>query len=365
MFRDLYFDNPKFAYLLLLLFLILYLMRSLTLYRKRQLELYASPPHWPLLIYPRSRRLTTAKNILWALVWVCGCFALMGPKGNLHYRSVEEAAVSAIPKRIPHDVIFVVDTSGSMGVADLPNGETRLNKAKELMREILNLLDGQNVSVYALTSELISLVPSTTDYLFTRLVIDQLHLNEGDIGGTNFTKSLETLKNKLFSTPSSKLRTIILLSDGGDNQVEQLEGEAKLQAIKKIASMIPNPEEHHLRLFTIGIGSENGGVVPNVTFNKKPVTSKLQADLLKELANVERGQYLEAENKNTGELLNLLFTKINQEPRYEENLSLNREVMTAKASDILYDLYFQLPLGLAFVFLILSTRLPDTLPRRL
>lgn len=365
MFRDLYFDNPKFAYLLLLLVLLIFLMRSLALYRQRQLELYAAPQHWNKLVYPRSRVLTYAKNISWAIVWVCACFALMGPKGNLHYLSVEEAAISTVPKRIPHDVIFVVDTSGSMGTTDLPNGQSRLTKAKELMREILNQLDGQNVSLFSLTSELVPLVPSTTDYLFTRLVIDQLHLNESDIGGTNFTTSLEMLRDKIFSTPTSKLRTVILLSDGGDNQVEQLEGQAKLQAIQKIAATIPNPEQQHLRLYTIGIGSKSGGIVPNATFHNKPVTSKLQTELLKELAKDERGHYLETEDKNTGELLYLLMSKLNQDPRYEEHLSFNREVLTAKASDILYDLYYQIPLGLAFLFLLLAYRLPDTTPKQL
>lgn len=364
MFTDFYFDSPHAGYLLLLLGIIIFFIKILDNYRKTSINTYISSTHQGLLLLPRSPLLQLIKNGLIGLTWIFACLALMGPKGNLQYQSVQ-GQPSSLPQRVPHEVILMPDTSASMGVADMPNGLTRLARAKEIMREIISQLDGQDVSLYAFTSELTPLVPATTDYIFTRLVINELELNEGDVGGTNFTNAIETLMKTVLTPPTTKLFTVILLSDGGDNQVEELKGTAREEAVKKIISIIPNAEELHLRLFTIGIGSEKGTTVPNVTWQGGNVTSKLEPELLKRLAQAERGEYLSASEMNSWDLLTPLFAKMNQDSRYETSKTTARQVVAAQESDMIFDLYFQIPLGLALLCLLLQRLIPDTVEQRL
>ncbi len=371
--RDIHYDFPQAVYLLLLLIPLLFLYGWLFYYRQQSTKAYASSSILPQLLKRRSFFFSILKAFALSFAWILACIAFMGPKGNLQYQLISHAnqkrnihtqtqAHSQLPHQT-HEVIFLIDASASMSVSDARHHRTRLIAAKEIVEQIISQLIGQTIALDAFTSELTPLVPPTLDYLFVRLVLQQLGINEGDVGGTDLAKVLETLKEKILSTPFSKLYTIILLSDGGDNRIEKLQGQAKEEAIQKVLHIIPNPTELNLRIFTIGMGSKEGGTVPSVTFNGQPIHSRLEEEILKSLAHQERGTYYEA---NAWPAWNLAQDLINQmkenSPDAEGGESaavLERKVVPAKQEEISYDFYYQLPLGLAILFLLLYFILPD------
>lgn len=359
--RDLSFDFPLALYLFVFVGPLLFLMSWLAKDRRQRLQTYASSKNSPQLIYARSPFLTWIKNGAWCLAWIGACLALMGPKGNIQYTSLASSSTQ-FPSSLPSEVIFLVDVSTSMAVADA-NGRTRLEEAQTIMDELISQLSGQNVALDAFTSELIPLVPPTLDYLFTRLMIKNLQINEGGVGETDFKAVLKSLKEKIFSESTSKLYTWIVLSDGGDNQIEPLQGTARQQAIQNLVELLPNPSDFNLQVFTIGVGSKKGGEVPGVIVQGKPVYSKLEEDLLQALANRGAGVYLEASQYTSWDLAHDLVKRIDQRAiadKLRSQSASNRQISPIKEEEITYDLYFQIPLAIAIAALCLTFILPDT-----
>lgn len=362
--RDILFNLPQAGFLLLLLLPFLYGQFTLRYYRQRQQQKYASLMLLSRLLTPRSSSLTYTKIAGWTLVWVLICVALMEPFGNVRYSSLGAYSPSspthATPHIVPHEVIFLVDTSASMRVPDGPEGEIRLEEAKVIMEDIIRQLRGQTISLYAFTSELSAVVPSTVDYLFTRLSIKELHINEGDVGGTRLAPVLAALQQQAFPEPSPKRYTVIMLTDGGDTQLEALKGTAQEQERQAILNAIPNPQQLHVRLFTIGLGSLTPQPIPNVTFEGKPVLSKLEPDILKQLAAQERGLYYMAQEWTSWDLAQEFIAQMGEEELIEQQkFQQERQVAVIKKDDILVDLYYQIPLGLALLFYLLNFLLPD------
>ncbi len=365
--RDIILGFPQAAYLLILLIPALVLQVSLFLYRRKQLSSFAYKAILPKLLTPRSHLFTICKIAASMLILVLICLSLMDPQGNLHYLPSSAASKESQPlnfaKRYrPHEVVLLIDTSASMSVIDTPQGQTRLDQAKDIMDGVVANLSGQTVSLYTFTSVLTPLVPQTNDYLFTRLMIRGLTINQGDIGGTNFTKSLTQLKEKIFSSPEQKLYTLILFSDGGDQEVELTQGAAKKKVIAHILNILPNPNDFHFRLYTVGVGSETPSVVPHVAYEGKPVYSKIEPLLLEQLAKRNNGIYYSAHLWTDWELAQELKKQIidmTLAQQTEPVDSLERKVSTAKQEDMLSDLYYQIPLGLAIILLLTYLILPD------
>lgn len=367
------FPNAALLFLLVLPFILLWI--AYLHYRHKQLTAYTSPALLDRLAILRSPFLMKIKVLLLGLSFMFAVAALMGPIGHLHYRQdpalsspSSKTQDSALPQRQTHDVIFLVDTSASMGVQDATAGRSRLDEAKIIIDEIISQLKGDNVALAAFTSTLTPLVPSTMDYLFTRLILKNVQINEGAIGGTDLTKTLQKLQQDYLLPTNHKYYTVILVSDGGDNKIEKLEGLARQTAIKELLTVIPNPQELNLRLFTIGVGSSKGGIVPRVLSQGHSVESTLEPEILQQLASAERGLYYEASRTSTWTLIQNLLEKIKQDPLYRDKNSaestMTRTIITAQDSELLYTSYFQLPLGLSLLCLLFFFLIPDVVSKQ-
>lgn len=362
--RDFTFYHPYAALFLLFIIPILCMQFYLYRYRLQKIQSFADPTLLKTLLIGRSRLYTLCKTLGWSLLWIFACLALMDPIGNLRYRRLasaqpQEETVST-PRFRPHEVIFLVDTSASMSVPDGPLGQTRLDHAKEIMDDVVRQLKGPTVALEALTSVLTPIVPPTLDYLFVRIMIRSLHYDEGAVGGTLFKPVLTTFVKDNLSAPSDKLYSVVILSDGGDNTMEGLTGEERTKTMNEMANLFPNPEEYHLRVFTVGLGSATPQKIPNTTYEGKEVTSALQADLLQAIANRNRGQYFNGQDEISWNLSQALVEKIEQDPPLEQKgEQTERKVVAANPEDIIYDLYFQIPLGIAIVTLLMILILPD------
>lgn len=354
------FDFPYAGFFLLGVIPLLYAQVALKYYRRRQQHVYTSSTLLSRLLIPRSSGLTYTKIIGWTLVWILTCLALMEPFGHKRYSPVVNRSSSPLTlqtQSISHQVIFLVDISASMGVSDGINGETRLEEAQNIIEDVIRQLHGQTVSVNAFTSELIPIVPPTLDYIFTRLAIKDLHINEG---GTRFVPVLSALKKEAFPEISSNYYTMIMLTDGGDTQLEALKGEAQEREKQAILAAIPNPQQLHVRLLTVGLGALQPQPIPHVTFDNQQVLSKLEEGILKQLAAQQRGLYYKAQEWSSWDLARELVTQIDHTVVESHGASPERQVIALKKEDVIVDLYYQIPLGLALLFYFLNLLLPDT-----
>jgi Ca-activated chloride channel family protein len=365
--RNLIFEFPQAIFFLFLVLPLLFLQIYLLKYRQKKTEAFTSHKASSNLLIPRSHFFSWIKIVCLCLGWVLACLAWMDPQGNFRYLSFTGQSSTQnnkhLTKRDPsHEIVLLVDTSASMDVKDDPNKPTRLEQSKDIMDDLVASLTGQTLSLYAFTSVLTPLVPETHDYLFTRMMIKSLSINEGDVEGTNFETSLISLKEKLFQAPQNKLFTLILFSDGGDKQVETSQGIEKEQHIKKISTILPDANDYHIQFFTVGMGSNQPQIIPNVTFEGKSVYSKLEPLLLEQLAKQEHGKYYQADQWTNSQLAEELIKQMMDESFYKQldpSQSLERKVHLIKRDELLSDLYYQIPLGAGIIFLLFYLILPS------
>jgi Ca-activated chloride channel family protein len=358
--KDMHFNFIDGMYFLIFALIIPLIGYGLFLYRKKILQKFGTPEVLEEIVIPRSNTNYWSKVIALTLVVVLSILAWMEPVGNGHYPTGVKVPLKedlAKVRRRVSDVIFLIDASASMGVKDSRTGSTRLEYAKEIVEEVISRLQGENVALWAFTSEPSKLSPLTMDYLFVRLRLRQMDINEGDVAGTNFVEALAALRQEYFSVISPRHRTLIILSDGGDTHLESMPISEQEKETISIANLVGQADVLNLKVYTLGIGSQNGKAVPNVSYEGKPVISKLDDKLLKELANRGRGDYYPANDLTTLNVAENLISKIQKQGGIEE-LNIRTPVLGNK--DLVYDLYFQIPLAGAILLLIFSIFFPDT-----
>lgn len=365
--RNIQYDFPEAALLLFVVLAICLGYVFLYRFRQRVLNAFASPEILEAMIEPRLKFSYWITSFLICLTWVCGVLAIMGPKGNEHYISPEVEQATKLPpkstvRQKAHDVIFLVDASASMSVEDTRTGKSRLDEAKEIVDEIISHLHGESISLHVFTSATIGLAPSTTDYLFVRLMVDQIGVNEGETEGTDILQAMSAIRKLYYETPSVKRKTLILLSDGGDTKFENLKGQDREQYLDEILHTVQDADAKHLRVVAVGLGSKEGKEIPNIKYQGHPIVSSLDTTILRRLSDSTGGQVYFDRDASTLQIVEGIVDEIAKDPAiYEEKVVSTR--LTANQDELLYDYYFQIPLSIAIVCLALSLLIPQTLRR--
>ena len=208
-------------------------------------------------------------------------FSLLGPQVFAGYTEVSKTGL---------DIYILMDTSKSMLVSDI--NPDRLSIAKKITKNLLDNLQGDRIGFIPFASDAYVQMPLTDDYQLARMFLDVMDTDMISGGGTNLAAAIK-LANDSFKRASSADRVIIILSDG-----EEHDG-ASQNAIKSI-------NDEYLRIYAIGIGTEKGGLVP--VYNNagdtiidylkdesgNPVTSRLNAENLRRLAQEGNGLYYQA-----------------------------------------------------------------------
>jgi Ca-activated chloride channel homolog len=361
------YDWPSAALLLFIVGLLAWVFAALHRYRQHKLSAFADPEVLAEIMVERYPLSFWLKSALCSLAWICAVIALMGPKGNERYatpqgKTVPQKPQEKIKRMKTHQVILLLDASASMNIADAAEGKSREDIAKEIADNIVSELKGENVALYAFTSATMQLVPLTTDYLFTRIMIRQMGINEGETAGTDIKQALEAVRRSFFSTPTPAIKTLIVLSDGGDTSLYGLDSAAQAQAIDAIIKPIEDAEEQHLRVFTVGIGSKEGKPVPGIVYQGHPVVSGLEEAPLRKLAFRGRGQFFVANESVPWQISTAISKAIAQEQSYADESVMQ---LRGPSKDVrIYDYYFQIPLGIAIGALAFVLIFPDTRRRK-
>lgn len=321
--QDLHYLYPQALYFIPFAAVILLLYGLLYAYKQRKLANYGT--HFQ----GERSGVFTFRVLALAIAWILACIAWMQPEGN------GKDLPSTGKKRDPHDVVFLIDASASMGIKDGRNGISRLEEAKEIANQILFRLDGQQAAVFAFTGSPIQLSPPTYDLFYVRTMIDHIALREGGSSSTNFLALFQALHDKFIRSPKSLSQTFILISDGEDGESTP---------ISKLAALIKGKDT---RLFTIGVGTLEGREVPNV---QQKVISKVQPDVLRSLAENAHGNYYAAQELSIQDIAEEITRQIYIDNPYSTE---------AKTSGLwVYQPYFQVPLIAAIIFLLISLLLP-------
>lgn len=207
--------------------------------------------------------------------------SLLGPMTEIGMTEVKSSGL---------DIYVLIDTSKSMLVEDvLPS---RIEKAKTLVEDLLNQLDGDRVGFIPFASTAYIQMPLTDDYDLARMFVDVIDTDMISGGGSNVAKALEVAKSS-FDLSATGDKVILVISDGEEHSAD--------------AALITEAiEEDQIHVYAIGMGTIEGGLIPEydpITNEKlgykkdnqgHAVMSKLNESMLKSIAADTDGAYYQS-----------------------------------------------------------------------
>lgn len=182
------------------------------------------------------------------------------------------------------EIVIAIDLSRSMLAADIK--PTRLERAKLLIRSLLEKLAGERVGLIVFSGTAFLQSPLSADYEILREFLPVLTPDYLPEGGTNYSALVDTTL-QAFSSGTTADRFLIVLSDGEAND-EHWKG--SIAELKKKG----------IRAICLGVGTEAGAMIPDGAgaFVKDErgavVLSKLDGTSLRELADQTGGTYRDA-----------------------------------------------------------------------
>ncbi|RMG82655.1 MAG: VWA domain-containing protein [Bacteroidetes bacterium] len=238
------------------------------------------------------------------------------------------------------EIMICLDVSNSMKAEDLtPN---RLERAKLAIEKLLKNLHGDKIGIIVFAGEAYVQLPMTIDYGAAKLFLENIDPSIMPVQGTAIGNAIElALESFDYNSPAGK--AIIVITDGENNQ-----GDAIVAAQKAV--------EKGVTVHTIGVGSPEGVPIPVYRGGRKigyktdkegnTVITKLNEEMLKQIAEAGNGVYVKATNANLG--LEFVLEQINKMQKAEYGTRIYSD----------YEDRFQIFIALAMLFLIVEMLIP-------
>lgn len=217
-------------------------------------------------------------------------------------------------KRKGADVMIALDVSNSMKAEDLsPN---RLQRAKLAISKLIDKLEGDRIGIVVFGGEAYVQLPITTDYAAAKLFLETIDTDIIPTQGTAIGAAVR-LSMESFGQDVGKNKAIIVITDGENHEDDAV------KAVEEAA-------DRGISVNTIGMGSPSGSPIPvyrngtQVGFKKdkegNTVITKLNEQMLQELASTGNGAYVHASNSETG--LNAILDEVNklEKKNYESKM---------------------------------------------
>jgi len=286
------FANPDFLYLLLLLpaVILLYIINAIR--KKRAIRRLGDVNLVSSLLPELSNIRPAIKFILQLVAFSAGIIMLARPQFGSRIEDVKKQGV---------EVIIALDVSNSMLAEDIQ--PDRLTRAKQAISRLVDNLENDKIGLIVFAGDAYTQIPVTTDYISAKMFLSTIHPNMVPKQGTAIGAAIN-LGIRSFSPGDGKSKALIIITDGEnheDNPVSNAEEAAKTGIV----------------IHTIGIGSTDGVPVPVMVNGKKEflkdidgntVITKLDEDILKEIALNADGNYVRASNSNIG--LDQIYSEI-------------------------------------------------------
>jgi Ca-activated chloride channel family protein len=232
------------------------------------------------------------KLVLRTLLFALLIIALLGPSFGTAKKEVQS---------VGKDIMICVDLSKSMDAFDIT--PTRLEKVKYELKKIVQAFNSDRIGIVIFSSEAFMQCPLTYDQNALNLFIETMNTSLVPSGGTDFGPPLRMALEKLEQDNTSMTRAtskvILLISDGEDFGDET-------------ASIAKQIENKGYRLFTLGVGTLQGGQIRSgngfrTDSRGNVVVTKLNPDALQTLARNNGGQYFEI-NESRNDIARLINT---------------------------------------------------------
>lgn len=236
------------------------------------------------------------------------------------------------------DLFIALDVSRSMLAQDcLPD---RLTCAKQKIKQLVQSLESQRVALILFSGSAFVQCPLTSDYGAFFMFLDQVDVETISSGTTAIDQALKITLETIKTMAPKKHKLLALFTDGEDFSTH-------LSALKQ------NVIKENLKLFTFGVGSEQGAPIPlydqrgvmighQKDVQSKIVISRLNNTLLESLAFDAGGVYIKM-TENSDDIAHVTKT-LN---------SLEKEAIEEKKVSHVQDRYYY-PLFMSFFCLMVE-----------
>lgn len=294
------FAEPDFLYGLMAipLFIIIYLVM---VYRKRvAIRRFGEVGLVMKLIPDISTNRVLVKFLLLMIAYALLVFAVANPQIGSRVETVERRGI---------DLVIAIDVSESMLAQDIK--PDRLQRARQAVSRLVDELRNDRIGIVVFAGRAYVQSPITTDYAAVKMFLANISTQSVPVQGTAIAEAIN-LSVDLFDDNLHD-KAIIIISDGEDHEGD-------------IDEAIRNAQASNIRIFTIGMGLPEGAPIPafdragNQQGFKRDrdnniVISRLDENMLREIARAGNGQYVRATNTQVG--LRLIFEEIAQMEKTE------------------------------------------------
>ena len=234
------------------------------------------------------------------------------------------------------DILLVIDQSGSMLAQDFkPN---RLEAAKDVAKAFIKDREGDRLGLIVFAGESYIQCPLTRDMDVLLAFTDQIEIIDKEHDGTAIGMAIANAINRLRDSKAES-KTIILLSDGSNNQ-----GELDPVTAADLAA------KFGIKIYTVAAGTRGLAPYPVMDAWGRQVIQKVQVDVdeesLQEIAEITNGRFFRAtDNQSLKEV-------------YREIDALERTEIEVTEYQNYTELYswFTIPAAFASVFFIFLSR---------
>lgn len=274
-------EQPIYFYILLAIPAVVVVFLLLLVWKRTTQRRFVDKDLLKKLSPTRSLFKAVLKILVLCLAIACLSFALVNPKIGTKLETVKREGV---------DIVFALDVSKSMLAEDIaPN---RLEKSKQLITQIINSLAGDRIGIIGYAGSAFPQVPITTDFSSAKLFLNGMNTDMVSSQGTAITQAIK-MAQTFYDDEGQTNRVLFIVSDGEDH-------EGNVSAIAEEAA------EKGIRIFTIGVGTLEGGPIPikengvlkyyKRDQNNEQVITRLGEETLKEIAKTANGAYIDGSN---------------------------------------------------------------------
>ncbi len=275
--------HVQLLYWLALALPLAWAMFALLRRRRRALAQLVDPALLGVLAPAWNPARARSRLVLRVLALALLVLALARPQWGFHWEEVRRKGL---------DLMVVLDTSRSMLASDIK--PTRLQQAKWGIRDLLRNLRGDRVGLVPFAGSSILQCPLTIDYAAFAMTLDDVYSGIIPKGGTALEQALRTAI-AAFPADRTADRVVLLITDGEDHEGDPL-------------ALLPELKEKGIRVYTIGIGTLEGEMVPGADgqgayFKDRQgqiVKTALKEDVLQKLALGTGGTYVRSAPGDTG-----------------------------------------------------------------
>ena len=326
------FENIEALYTLLAIpvFLVLFLLYQQ--WRRKRLRLFLDLELSEQIIPAMPKHKLAAKFLLFTMAYAMMVVALANPQIGSKLQEVKREGI---------DLVIALDLSNSMLAEDFaPN---RLEKAKRSISKLVDRLKSDRIGLVVFGGEAYTQLPLTSDYSAAKLFLNTVSTDIIPTQGTAIGSAID-LAVESFDEQSKAGKAIVVITDG-ENHEDDASTSARLAA------------ENDIKVFTIGMGSTKGVPIPiyrggmRVDYRKdkegNSIVTRLNEDMLKEIAAAGNGMYIRATNSGTG--LDVIMDELSSLEKSEYGTKVFTD----------YEDRFQYPLGLALLLLLVEFLVSD------